>query len=123
MAQRQPQGLTEVHAACGEGGTHRQKTGSEQAKVGPVVPQPGCTQPGIGPDPGVKTQVWQLGFGWLEMQPVQPQQLPEKKEQTDTADYLFWTENVNKGPQFPLPVYCHRNKKHMKLISYLDFVP
>lgn len=114
MVQRPPQGLTAVHAACGEGGTRRQRPGSEQAKVGPREPQPGCTsQPGFGPDPGVKTQVRQLGFGWSEMRPVQLQQLPEKKEQA---------ENVNKGPQFPLPVYCLRNKKYLQLISYLDFV-
>lgn len=49
---------------------------------------------------------------------MQLQHLPEKKEQADAAK-----QNVNKVPQFPLLIYCHRNKKHMKLISYLDFVP
>lgn len=124
MAQRPPQGSSQVHVACGEDGTRGQRTGSEEAKVGPVEPQSGCTsQPGFGPDPGDKTQVWQLGFGWSEMRPVQLQHLPEQKEQADAADYLFWTTNVNNVRQIPLLIYCYRNKKHMKLISYLDFVP
>lgn len=82
MAQRPPQGSSQVHVACGEDGTRGQRTGSEEAKVGPVEQQSGCTsQPGFGPDPGDKTQVWQLGFGWSEMRPVQLQHLPEQMQQ------------------------------------------
>lgn len=40
VAQRPPRGSSQVHDACGEDGTHGQRTETEEAKV-PVEPQPG----------------------------------------------------------------------------------
>ena len=81
VAQRPPQGLSQSHVARGE-----------DEPRGPVDPQPGCTSlPGVVAEPEDKTQAWRLGFGWSETWLRRLQQLPEKKEPADVADYCFWT--------------------------------
>lgn len=68
VAHSPPRSLAEFHAACGGDWTRGQRTGPEEAKVGPEEPQAGCASPpGIGPGPGDESQLWRPGFGWREM--------------------------------------------------------